>query len=136
MMKSPLAQRFAESAVVRQGLRFAIVGVIATTVHYAILIGLVEALNATPLVATTLGYCVGIVVSFALNRRYTFAAQNNVASRFVKFVVLYASGAVLNGAVMSALMQAGAFYLVAQIGATALVLIWNFAGARYVVFRD
>lgn len=121
--------------MVRQALRFAIVGAIATAVHYAILIVLVELADVAPVIATTIGYGVGIVVSFTLNRRYTFAVPDAPAARFVKFALLYAIGAFLNGLVMSALMGAGAPYLLAQIGATALVLIWNFAGARYLVFR-
>jgi len=123
-------------AVVRQIGRFAIVGVIATAVHYAILIALVEIGHVKPVIATTLGYCVGVVTSYALNRRFTFTdSAAPVATSFAKFVALYGIGAVLNGFIMSAVMALGAPYLLAQVVATGLVLIWNFLGARFVVFR-
>lgn len=123
-------------AVVRQIGRFAIVGIIATAVHYAIMVALVETGRVAPVIATTIGYGFGIVVSYALNRRFTFAAQGTpVAKSFAKFVVLYGVGAVLNGAIVGGLIALGAYYLLAQVIATGLVLIWNFLGARYVVFR-
>ena len=60
-------------AVVRQALRFAVVGSIATGVHYAILIALVvEIGHVKPLIATTFGYCFGVITSYTLNRRFTF----------------------------------------------------------------
>lgn len=122
-------------ALVRQVARFAVVGVIATAVHYGVLIALVEFGHAKPVLATTIGYCVGIVVSYALNRRFTFASDAPVASSFAKFALLYGIGMVLNGAIVGGLIGAGAHYLVAQVTATAIVLVWNFLGARYVAFR-
>ncbi|MGE0595849.1 MAG: GtrA family protein [Hyphomonadaceae bacterium] len=119
-----------------QFLRFAIVGAIATGVHYAVLVALVEGAGVAPLLATTCGYAFGIATSYTLNRRFTFGARGAVGATLAKFVLLYAIGAALNGAVMAGLIATGAHYLAAQVGATALVLIWNFAGARYVVFRD
>lgn len=115
---------------------FTIVGGFATAVHYAILAALVELAGFRPLVATTIGYGVGVMVSYVLNRRYTFAAADAVATSLARYIALYVVGAVLNGAVMAGLMHYGAPYLAAQLGATSLVLVWNFAGARLFVFRD
>jgi|CXWL01.1.fsa_nt_gi putative flippase GtrA len=135
MTRPQLIQRFSESALIRQGLRFAAVGFVATGAHYAVLVTLVEAGGVQPVAATTCGYFIGIVVSYALNRRFTFAARGG-AGRFAKYVTLYVVGAFLNGAVMGGFMSFGAPYLLAQVGATGLVVVWNFAGARYLVFRD
>lgn len=129
-------QELLNHAVVRQIGRFAVVGAIATAVHYAIMIALVEIGHVTPVLATTIGYGVGIIVSYTLNRRFTFEARGTpVAKSFAKFVVLYGVGALLNGAIVGGLIAVGVYYLVAQVIATGLVLIWNFLGARYVVFR-
>lgn len=115
--------------------RFAAVGIAATATHYAILIALVEGAGARPVLATTIGYAFGIVVSYALNRRFTFKSDAPIAASFAKFALLYGIGALLNGAIMAALIGQGAWYLLAQIVATGLVLIWNFLGARFVAFR-
>ena len=129
-------QEIISHALVRQVGRFAIVGAIATAAHYTILIVLVEIGHMQPVPATTFGYVVGIVVSYALNRRFTFSDTTApVASSFAKFVLLYGVGAVLNGAIMAVLIGLEAPYLLAQVAATGLVLFWNFFGARYIVFR-
>jgi putative flippase GtrA len=131
-----LINRLANHAIVRQALRFAVVGVIATAAHYAVLIALVEIGHLRPVIATTIGYGIGIVVSYALNRRFTFEAKTPVASSFAKFALLYGVGMLLNGAIVGWLVSVGAPYLIAQVAATALVLFWNFLGARYVAFRE
>ncbi len=135
MIRLQLSQRFSEHALIRQGLRFAAVGLAATGVHYSVLVAMVEIGGVKPIVATTCGYAIGIVVSYALNRRFTFVSRGG-PGRFAKYVILYVVGAFLNGAVMGSFMVLGAPYLWAQVGATGLVLVWNFAGARYLVFRD
>lgn len=129
-------QEPSQHTITAQFARFAAVGAIATAVHYGVLVALVELGGVGPLIATTCGYVVGIATSYSLNRRFTFGARGAVGRTLAKFVALYAIGALLNAGVMAALMRAGAPYLLAQIGATGLVLAWNFAGARYVVFRD
>lgn len=115
--------------------RFAAVGVAATATHYAILVALVEGAGVRPVLATTIGYIFGTTVSYVLNRRFTFKSDAPVASSFAKFALLYGVGAFLNGAIMAVLIAQGAWYLLAQIVATGLVLIWNFLGARFIAFR-
>lgn len=128
-------ERFAALPMARQFVRFAAIGVAATATHYAILIALVEAGGQRPLLATTIGFCFGTLVSYALNRRYTFQAGNAGAWSFAKFFILYAVGMALNAAIMAGLIDLGAPYLGGQIAATGVVLVWNFLGARFVVFR-
>jgi len=130
-----LINRLANHAVVRQLVRFAIAGAIATAAHYTVLISLVEIGHVPPVIATTLGYCVGIVVSYVLNRRYTFETKAPVASSFLKFGALYGVGMFLNGAIVATLIAWGAPYMLAQVVATGLVLIWNYLAARFVAFR-
>jgi putative flippase GtrA len=128
--------RFVGHAAVQQVLRFAVVGVVATAVHYSILTALVEIGHVNKIVATTIGYTIGTIVSYALNRRFTFQARGTpVVASFAKYAVLYGIGAVLNAAIFGALVHAGLHYLLAQIAATGIVLFWNFLGARFVVFR-
>lgn len=115
--------------------RFAIAGGIATLVHYAVLVALIEWAQVRPVIATTIGYGIGVLVSYALNRRYTFNSDAPILSSFPKYALLYGVGMVLNGVIFAAILTLGAPYILAQICATAIVLVWNFLGARYVAFR-
>ena len=54
---------------------FALVGVVATTLHYAVLVGLVELAAWAPVPGALAGYLSGGIVSYYLNRRHTFVSD-------------------------------------------------------------
>ncbi len=56
----------------RQLSAYALVGVAASLAHYSALIALVEAARWPAVPATLVGYVIGGVVSYVLNRRHTF----------------------------------------------------------------
>lgn len=134
-MTPEFVQQLMARAVVRDFLRFAAVGAVATAAHYAVLIALAELAGVDPVPATVAGFAVGAVVSYTLNRRYTFAVRPAFMRGFVKFAVVIGVGAVLNAGIVALFIGLGLHYLIAQVIATGLVLIWNFAAARLVVFR-
>jgi putative flippase GtrA len=134
-MTPEFVQQFLTRAVVRDFLRFAAVGAVATATHYAVLIALAELFGVDPVVASVCGFSVGAVVSYTLNRRYTFAVRPAYMRGFLKFAIILGIGAVLNAAIVAFFIRTGLHYMLAQVIATGVVLIWNFAGARLVVFR-
>lgn len=134
-MISEFVQRVMSRAVVRDFLRFAAVGAVATAVHYSVMIALAELGGMHPVWATVCGFAVGAVVSYVLNRRFTFAAKPAFGAGLAKFLVVIGIGAVINAGIVAAFVGAGVHYMIGQVIATGLVLIWNFAGARLLVFR-
>jgi putative flippase GtrA len=124
-----------EAPLLRQFVNFVIVGIPATIVHYAVLIALVETWRVNPVLATTAGFTAATVLSYVLNRRYTFDAQLVFGHGLVKYYAIMSVGVVLNGLIVDGLIRLGAMYLLAQIIATCLVLSWNFVAARFFVFR-
>jgi len=130
-----MSANFTPPPIVGQAVRFAIAGGIATLVHYAILYTLVEGAHASPLLASSIGFVFGVIVSFFLNRRFTFEAKPPLISSFARYALVYAVGFVLNGFILQMLIGLGWYYFAAQAAATLIVLCWNFLGARYAVFR-
>ena len=122
-------------AIMQQAIRFALAGGVATLVHYAILYTLVEAGRAEPLAASSIGFIAGVIVSFYLNRRFTFTPHTPLLATFAKYVLVYTVGFVLNGFILQTLIGLGWYYFAAQVAATLIVLCWNFLGARFVAFR-
>jgi putative flippase GtrA len=123
------------SALLVQFARFAGVGVIGTLTHYAVLVVLVESLLVAETPASAFGFVVGALVNYTLNRRYTFRSSIPHSSGLSRFLIVAATGAALNTLIFYfALTHAGMHYLVAQVIATSLVLIWNFAGNRFWTF--
>jgi putative flippase GtrA len=122
-------------AVFGEFLRFAAVGVVATIVHYSILISLVELAHAPLIPSTSVGFVFGAVVSYALNRRITFSHQPDFGRGLLEFVAVGAVGLGLNALIVAGLARAGLQYILAQMVATGVVLMWNFIIARLVIFR-
>jgi putative flippase GtrA len=131
----PTARDVTARPIMQQAVRFAVAGGVATLVHYAILYALVEGAHAAPLLGSSIGFIVGVVVSFFLNRRFTFTQQTPLLASFAKYALVYAVGFVLNGFILQTLIAFGWYYFAAQAGATLIVLCWNFLGARFVAFR-
>ena len=123
--------------IIQQFLRFAGVGVIGTTGHYAVLIILVELFDYNPVFGSFLGFLTGALINYFLNRRYTFASNSRHAVALPKFILVAVVGMIINIMVMSALVETFDLqYLLAQVVATALVLIWNFSVNKYWTFAS
>jgi putative flippase GtrA len=131
-----MIKRLAARPGVRQFLRFAAAGAVATLVQYAVLIALVEAAGVEEVPAAVGAYICGTITSYLLNRRFTFAdTQISFGRAFAKFALVNLIGLGLNTGLFVLLTGAGMHYILAQMIATGLVLIWNYAGARLFVFR-
>ena len=74
-MTPELVQELLSRRIVRDFLRFAAVGAVATAAHYSVLIALKELAGMHPVWATVCGYGVGAVVSYTLNRIFTFEVK-------------------------------------------------------------
>lgn len=117
-----------EMIVLRQLASYASVGAGATLAHYAVLIGLVEAGGWAPVPATLLGYVVGGVVAYVLNRRHTFASERPHAEASWRFALVAFAGFCVTYALMTLfVVRLGAPYLPAQVVTTVLAMFVTFS---------
>ncbi|MBI1869049.1 MAG: GtrA family protein [Methylocystis sp.] len=115
----------------RQFTVFALVGVVATLIHYAALITLVEALAWRAVPATLCGYVAGGIVSYILNRRHTFDSDRPHEEAGWRFALVAFVGFCLTYGFMHVFVdRLGAPYLPAQIVTTGVVLFWSFLANR------
>lgn len=130
MMHAPAAPRRRRN--VDTLLRFATVGAITTLLDIALFTTFVAA-AAPPAPANLVSYSCGIVVSYALNRTWTFGARHSHA-KALKFVA-----ATLAGLLISTVLVAGLATLMsptlAKILSVPVVFAWNYLTARLWVFR-
>lgn len=123
--------------LLRQFMTFAMMGGIATAVHYAVLIGLVNGLVAPPVLASVVGYLTGAATNYVLNYKITFRSHKRHQEAFTKFFIVAASGLGLNTVIMVIGTEwLSIYYLFSQILATILVLIWNFTINRAWTFKE
>jgi putative flippase GtrA len=130
-----IARRFGFEVLARQFSRFLAVGVVTTALHYGVLIALVEIWGMHPVLATTAGFVTAVLLSYILNRRYTFYQRPPFGPGLLKYYAAVSIGLALNAGTMAVLTGWGVYYLLAQVVATGVALVWNFFAARVVVFR-
>ena len=119
----------------RQFSSFVVVGFIATGVHYALLIGLVEIARLSAVAAALIGYGAGGTVSYSLNRRHVFRTSLRHEAAVSRFALVAAVGFGLTYIFMSLLVNgAGIPYLPAQVATTGIVMLWSFAAHRLWTF--
>jgi putative flippase GtrA len=108
---------------------FAGVGVVATALQYGVLVMAVEWLDMNAVVGSSLGFSLSAVINYLLNYHFTFRSKNAHAVAASRFALIAAAGLALNAAVMALVIRSMHLpYIIAQLAATVVVLIWNFFG--------
>lgn len=123
-------------ALFGQFVRFAAVGLTGTLIQYAMLWLGVELLGIPAAVASAVGYLFGSVANYLLNYFFTFRSSKSHAEAASKYYSVIAVGWCINTGLMTVLVHGyGWNYWLAQLLATGVGLLWNFAGSRWWAFR-
>jgi len=110
-----------------QFLLFAGLGVIGTLGHYTTLIVLVQFWSVDPVFASSFGFVVGAIINYILNYHFTFQSDKRHSEALTKFLIVAIIGAAINGFIMYiGIENTQINYLIVQIFATCVVLLWNF----------
>ena len=107
-------------------LRYAGVGALATLAHYALLWGLVERGHWWPALAAGAGAALGAQLGFVGNRWFTFQHRGPWLPAWWRFQMTALLGGMTSVAVVAVGVGLGMHYLVAQAGATLLVLVLTY----------
>jgi putative flippase GtrA len=121
-----------------QFLRYTVVGGLAFVIDFDSLFLLTEYGHVYYLVSAAIAFLLGLTFNYTLSRMWVFdhRAINNTALEFGIFAGIGLIGLALNESGMWILKEvAGFHYLVAKIGTTAVVFLWNFFARKYSLFR-
>ena len=119
------------SPLLAQFIRYGGAGAIGTAAHFATLAALVQLAGAGPLGASTVGAIIGALTNYTLNYRFTFASRRAHHIALPRFTAIAFLGIILNALVLSAILAfVRPHYLVAQLFATAAVLVAGFLANR------
>lgn len=117
-----------------QLLRYALVGMVATVTHYALLILAVEAGGWPAWPASGAGALLGAQVAYLGNRVLTFAHDGAVMASWWRFQLTALAAALLGMATVALLVAYAWHYLLAQAVATVLVMLASYAVNRHWAF--
>ena len=118
----------------QQFVRYLLVGGLNTAIS-AVIIFIVQAAGARPVVANIVGYAFGVVLSFALNSKFTFrtTATRHSAMRFLIVVLI---SYLANLATMLSVLHLTDAPYVAQLCGIPVYVIVGFIGNKFWAMRD
>ena len=114
--------------------RFLLVGVFNTLLGLGIIYTLKYAFGVHDAVANLIGYAIGFVASFFLNRQYTFRFRGATIGTFVKFGTVVAAAYLVNLSVVMLAVSSGVdSYLAQALGVLPYTAV-TYLGSRHFVF--
>ncbi len=120
---------------VRQGLRFVAVGLINTGIGLLAIYSLMYLFAIGPLAANCVGYAVGFVVSFMLNRFWTFEHRGNIKTVLPRYLLVIVSAYLLNFAIVFiGVRHLGINAYLIQVFGIGVYTVTTFFGCRHYVF--
>ena len=118
------------STTLREAIRFCIVGVLATIVHYGIYLLLKGVINVS--FAYTIGYVISFIGNFVLTNVYTFKTQAT-AKKGIGFVICHVINYLLHIGLLNVFIWLGVPSSIAPIPVYCIVVPVNFLLVRKVV---
>ena len=119
-----------------QIMRFGLVGVVASAVHFSIVVMLVQQLSLAPLIANIIGFSIGFQVSYSGHRHWTFrgtTAEHSVA--YTRLLILQINNFILNETFYYILLNMHIPYQIALIIVLSIMPILTFTISKLWIFR-
>ena len=121
----------------RQITTFFGVGLVSTMADYGTLVLLREVFLVNPVYGSLVGYIVGGVVNYLLNRAHTFSTARDHVEAGWRFASVMVVGFTLTGLFMWVFTEKFAIpYLAARVVTTGIVFCWNFAAHKLWTFGE
>ena len=123
--------------MIAQFMKFGVVGAIAFVIDYGLLALLTETLAVNYLISATVSFTVSVVFNYLASMRYVFTHKADMSRRreFIIFVILSVIGLIINNLCLWLGVEfLGIHYLITKIGATIIVMVWNFVSRK--IFLD
>jgi putative flippase GtrA len=133
------SQQTMQSPILRQFIQYVLVGGGAFVVDFAVLFLLTDKAGLHYLTSATAAFLVGLLVNYALCIAWVFdvRAIANRGHEFAIFASIGIAGLALNNGLMYAFTDlAGFHYLLSKFIAASLILIFNFALRRAILFSE
>ena len=119
-----------------QFIKFALVGVLNSLLHYIVFLALYRLVGMHYLIASAIGYCVGLLNSFLLNKKWTFKTVDvGKGYEFFKFVIVNIVSLTVNVVVLEVTVVV--LHMAPELGqivALACHTLTNFSGNKFWTF--
>lgn len=118
-----------KKSLIQQIIRFGFVGGGAFAIDYGVMIFFTEVVGISYLISSAISFVVSVIFNYILSVKWVFdvSGERSQAQDLVVFMVLSIIGLGINQLIMwLAVEKLYIFYMLAKIGATSVVMIYNF----------
>jgi len=121
-----------------QLVKFSLVGLLNTVIHFAVFLWLFKYLGVYHLIASAAGFTLAVINSYALNKLWTFKIfGTQVSGEFGRFLLVSLLALGVNLVSMALLVEGFSMYPpLAQLLTIVLTLVVNFSGNKYWAFKS
>ena len=120
-----------ETAV--QFVKYNLVGIVNTVIGFSIIFSLMF-LGVSAVLSNSIGYAIGSIVSYSLNKKYTFNSNENSKIQALKFFAVLGVSYLINFIVLKWLLGFMNPYL-AQLISAVVYTLSSFLLAKFLVFK-
>jgi putative flippase GtrA len=121
---------------IKSFLRFLLVGGGATALQYLIMAALIKGFAMEPVPASNAGFLISAAFNYWANARFTFkGAGGSHQQNIPRFIATLCAGLLINSGVLHGLLLLNVPIWLAQLCATGVVFIWNYAINAVWTFR-
>ncbi len=125
--------------LMEQIIKFGFVGFLCFFIDYGVMVFLTEVFQIDYLVSSGISFTVSVIVNYILSITFVFETDKdkNKLKEFVVFVFLSVIGLGINEVCMwLAVEAAGIYYMISKIGATAVVMVYNFVTRKIFIEKN
>ncbi len=119
--------------LLEQIIRFGAIGFICFFIDYGVLVFLTEVAGVDYLLSSGISFSVSVIVNYILNMKYVFqpVEGRHKLVEFIIYLILSVIGLGVNQLIMwFGVDKLGFSYLFVKIGATAIVMVYNFISRK------
>ena len=122
-----------------QVFRYLFVGGIATIVDWGVLFVLTDVFHIYHLISAIIAFVAGLVTNFFLSKCFVFKANEarvNPVMEFISYAVIGVIGLGITEGIMYLFTNCwNVHYMISKIIATVIVLAWNYAARRLIIYK-
>ena len=121
-----------------QFFRYIFVGGISSVVDLGLLF-FIENLGVNYLLATAIGFCLGISVNYKLSKKFIFtkeAGVKNAKDEFLIYILIGIGGLLITEILMYIMTDnLGLHFMISKILITVVTLVWNYSARKIILYR-